>query len=177
MCYQTRMKERRHGGLIYLSLIGLLLAIMGGIFVVWLGQGYLSARETRSWEKVSAEIIESKIGERKLGPSVSKEFCHDLVYEYQYEGKFYRGTRLKRRENPFFKEPSKISGELDRFKPGQSVDAFVNPKDPSEALIEHETKAPGYSIWFPGLFVIGGLGVFWGAILKMISLKRISKTE
>ena len=119
MCYQTRMEENRHGGLIYLSLIGLLLAIIGGIFVVWLGQGYLSAQETRSWEKVSAEIIESKIGERKLGPSVSKEFCHDLVYEYQYEGKFYRGTRMKRRENPFFKEQSLSKRECCYFKKGR----------------------------------------------------------
>ena len=91
MCYQTRMKEHRHGGLIYLSLIGLLLAIMGGIFVVWLGQGYLSARETRSWEKVSAEIIESKIGERKLGPSVSKEFCHDLCMSINTRENFIGG--------------------------------------------------------------------------------------
>ena len=133
MCYQTRMKEHRYGGLIYLSLIGLLLALMGAIFVVWLGQGYLSARETRTWEKVTAEIIESKVGERKLGPSVPMEYTHELIYEYRYEGKFYRGNRLKRRENPFFKDESMIAGEVARFKPGQSVEVFVNPKNPEEA--------------------------------------------
>jgi hypothetical protein len=45
--------------------------------------------------------------------------------------------------------------------------AFVNPHDPTEVLIEHETKAPGYSIWFPALFLLGGLVVFFRALLKL----------
>jgi hypothetical protein len=47
------------------------------------------------------------------------------------------------------------------------VEAYVNPDDPTEALLEHETKAPGYSIWFPAWFLVGGLMVFFRALLNI----------
>ena len=53
------------------------------------------------------------------------------------------------------------------FPVGSRVLAFVNPNDPTEVLIEHETKAPGYSIWFPALFLLGGVVVFSRALLKL----------
>ena len=166
------MKKQGIGGYLYLAFIGLALAILGGVFVLILGRGYLRAKETESWEKVPAVIVVSQVGERRLGEMVPEEYTHELVYEYEVEGEVYRGDRLKRRENPFFKEAAKISPEVERWKVGSKVEAFVNPKDPDEVLLEHETKAPGYSIWFPALFLVGGLGVFVRALLKMFGKRE-----
>ena len=102
----------------------------------------------------------------------TKEYCHKLVYEYQVEGESYRGERVKRRENPYLKKESKILPSVERFIVGSKMEAFVNPDDFTEAVLEHETKAPGYSIWFPGLFLVGGLMVFFRAILKMVHRDR-----
>lgn len=157
------------GGYLYLAFIGLALAAMGGVFVALLGRGYLRASETREWPKVPAVVIESRLGERKLGSSVPLEYFHELVYEYRFEEKFYRGERTKRRENPFLKEKTGVQAEVDRWKVGMKTEAWVNPKDPKEAVLEHDTKAPGYSIWFPGLFLVGGLGIFLRAIMKIFS--------
>ena len=159
------MKKQGIGGYLYLAFIGLALAVMGGFFVFVLGRGYLRAKETRDWPGHPAVVVVSEVGDRKIGKA--KEYCHELVYEYQVEGKFYRGERLKRRENPYLKKESKILPSVERFPAGSKLEAYVNPKDPSEALLEHETKAPGYSIWFPALFLVGGLMVFVRALLKL----------
>ena len=154
------MKKQGIGGVLYLAFIGLFLALVGGAFVLILGRGYLRAKETEAWTEVPAVVLVSQVGQRSLGPTIPDEFTHELIYEYEIEGELFQGERLKRRKNPFFKKREKILPEVERWKVGQRVVAFVNPEDPEEALLEHETKAPGYSIWFPALFLVGGLGVF-----------------
>ena len=57
---------------------------------------------------------------------------------------------------------------MERWPVGKQVEAFVNPKAPKEAVLDHETKAPGYSIWFPGLFLVGGLGILGKSLSKML---------
>jgi len=166
------VKKQGIGGLVYLAFIGLALAVMGGIFVAILGRGYLRASETRDWPKVPAVVIESKLGERKLGNSVPLEYFHELVYEYRFEEEFYRGERTKRRKNPFLKEKTGVQAEVDRWKVGMKTEVWVNSENPEEAVLEHDTKAPGYSIWFPGLFLVGGLGVFFRAVSKMFSGRK-----
>ncbi|MEJ6578238.1 MAG: DUF3592 domain-containing protein [Akkermansiaceae bacterium] len=166
------MKKQGISGLVYLAFIGLSLATMGGIFVAILGRGYLRASETREWTTVPAVVMESKLGERKLGSSVPLEFFHELVYEYRFEEKFYRGERTKRRKNPFLKEKAGVQDEVDRWKVGMKVEAWVNPSHPEEAVLEHDTKGPGYSIWFPGLFLVGGFGVFFRALSKMFGKRK-----
>lgn len=161
------MRKKGVGGLIYLAFIGLTLAAMGGLFVVILWNGYVHARETHEWTKVPAVVIESQVGERKLGRDIPVEYHHELAYEYEIAGKFHRGERLRRRENPYFKERAGAEGEVEQWKVGMKTEAWVNPEDPDEAVLEHESKAPGYSIWFPGLFVVGGLGVLFRALGKI----------
>jgi len=166
------VKKQGIGGLVYLAFIGLALAVLGGIFVAILGRGYLRASETRDWPQVPAVVIESRLGERKLGSSVPLEYFHELVYEYRFEEKFYRGERTKRRKNPFLKEKAGVQAEVDRWKVGMKTEAWVNPENPGEAVLDHDTKGPGYSIWFPGLFLVGGLGVFFRALGKMFGERK-----
>ena len=148
-----------------MAFIGLALAVIGGFFVFVLGRGYIRAKETQEWMSRPAVVIVSEVGDRQIGKA--KEYRHKLVYEYQINGELYRGERLKRRENPYLKKKNKILPFVEKFPVGSKVVAFVNPDDPTEVLLEHETKAPGYSIWFPALFLLGGLMVFVRALLKL----------
>jgi len=139
---------------------------MGGIFMAWLWKGYQGARETRTWPEVSAVIMESAVQERILGPSIPTEYSLKLTYEYPYAGKSYLGEQLKIRENPWSKERAKAEVLSKKFRLGQAVIAYVNPEAPEIAILEHETKASLYSIWFPALFVIGGLGIAGAALVR-----------
>ena len=158
------MKKSGKGGYLYLALIGLALAVLGGVFVWILGMGYLKAKETREWLAVDGVVIRSRIGERELGPGVPTEYTHDLLFEYEVAGEIYQGDRVKRRENPYFKERAKTQAWVEDWPVGSRVEVFANPEDPGEALLDHETKAPGYTIWFPALFLIGGLVVLFRAL-------------
>ena len=163
------MERSRRGGYLYLAFIGLALAILGGAFVVILGRGYLKARETRNWAVEQGTVIQSKIGERTLGPGVPTEYTHDLLFEYGYEGKTYQGDRVKRRENPYFKNKAKAQRWVDDWPTGKKVEVFVNPEEPSFAVLDHDTKAAGYTIWFPGLFLVGGLVLLIRALIKLFT--------
>lgn len=136
-----------------------------------LGRGYLRAKETREWPTYPAVVIVSAIGERTLGKDIPTEYTHELVYEYRVDEKFYRAEKLKRRDNPYFKDEAKIAPVVALWPVGKQVEAFVNPDDPTEAVLDHETMAPGYSIWFPGLFLVGGLVVLGKSLSNMILRK------
>jgi hypothetical protein len=135
------VKNEGIGGYLYLAFIGLALAVMGGFFVFVLGRGYIRAKETQEWPSYPAVVVVSELEDRQIGKA--KEYRHKLVYEYRVDGKFYRGERLKRRENPYLKKKNKIVPSLRSFRWEARLAAFVNPNDPTEVLIEHETKAPG----------------------------------
>ena len=104
------MKNEGIGGYLYLAFIGLALAVMGGFFVFVLGRGYIRAKETQEWPSYPAVVVVSELEDRQIGKA--KEYRHKLVYEYRVDGKFYRGERLKRRENPYLKKKNKIAVDL-----------------------------------------------------------------
>ena len=154
---------------IYLMFIGLAVALMGVLFMMWLWKSYQSAKETRGWPTVGGRITDSSVVERQLGPQIPTEYSLGLTYEYQWEGKDYEGDHLKRRENPWYKERARVEVDLESWLQGSVVDVYVNPADPEEAVLAHESKAGGYSIWFPGLFVVAGLGIMFTALKKIFS--------
>jgi hypothetical protein len=43
---------------------------------------------------------------------------------------------------------------------------LVNPGNPSEAVLEHATKAAFYTLWFPLLFAAGGTGMLFAAVRR-----------
>ena len=165
------MKKAGRGGLLYLALIGFFLAVLGGVFVLILGKGYLKAKETRGWDTHEGTVIRSQVGEREIGPEVPVEYTHDLLFEYQVGGELYQGDRVKRRANPYFKNKAKVERWVEDWPVGKQVEVFVNPDNPQEAVLDHDTKAPGYSIWFPGLFLVGGLVVFFRALWRLCRIR------
>jgi hypothetical protein len=55
---------------------------------------------------------------------------------------------------------------LEQYPVGKEVTAYVNPADPEFAILEHSSKAALYSIWFPCLFMVGGVGMIISALRK-----------
>ncbi|MGE9268836.1 MAG: DUF3592 domain-containing protein [Verrucomicrobiales bacterium] len=151
---------------LYLVLIGLALAAMGSIFTYLLARSYLDARQTRSWPETQALIILSDIEERQIGPAVPTDYRHRLLYGYQWQGEKYTGTHEKPRENPWSKKRAEVEDQVAQYAPGSTHPCYVNPADPSQAILAHDTQAAGYSIWFPALFIVGGLGITIAALGK-----------
>ncbi|MEM7697846.1 MAG: DUF3592 domain-containing protein [Verrucomicrobiota bacterium] len=146
------------GGRLWKTCLGLLVAGAGWIFVLYLWGSYQRAKVMDDWVEVPASIVSSEIDDSALTQRGTPKYRLDVRYDYVFEGKDYRGNRVTRLpvESGHL---GKVQKKQEDFRTGQVVSAFVNPQEPSTAVLKRDTKAPLYSIWFPFLFVFGGLGI------------------
>jgi hypothetical protein len=145
-------------------MLGLSLAVMGGLFVWLMGRSFLRAREMRAWPEVNAVILSSEIEERKHDENSPAEYRHDLSFGYEWKGAPHTGDHLTLRGSPWSSNRALIEQRVAELPAGKSVVCHVNPANPDSAVLKTDSLAPGYSIWFPALFVVGGLGITFGAV-------------
>ena len=91
---------------------------------------------------------------------------------YRFNSSDYQGTRWRRvhfyeKADEFVsrKTPDReIAEELaSKYPVGKMVSCYVNPLAPEEGVLEHQTKAAIYTLWWPMIFAIGGAGMIWSA--------------
>ncbi len=151
---------------IFLVVLGLFTASIGALFTWVMAQSYLNAQATRAWTETPAVIKVAEIESRQIGEHVPKDYAPKVEFSYKFSGQSYLSNRLTPRGQKWAKERKKAEVALLDFTTGDQVSCWVNPDEPKTAILKHDTKAAGYSIWFPLLFVIGGLGVAVGAFRK-----------
>ncbi|MEO8615098.1 MAG: DUF3592 domain-containing protein [Luteolibacter sp.] len=147
------------GGRIFLVALGLILAAIGSLFVWLMGRSYLRARDMRAWPEVQCVILSSEVEERRHDPDSPMEFRLDLSFGYEWKGTSHTGDHLTLRGSPWSLKRTELEARAAEFPIGKSLTCRVNPAYPDFAVLFPDSLAPGYSIWFPALFVIGGLGI------------------
>ena len=161
------MNSSKHNiaGRVWSAGLGLVLILMGGIFVWYLWAAYQRAAVTDSWIETPCVVTSSKIDDSQLTQHYSTKFRLDLEYSYVFEGKDFTGTKIRRLpvESASLK---KIERKRLLYPEGTTVSCFVNPENPADVVLEHDSKASLYSIWFPGLFIFGGIGMIIGAFAR-----------
>jgi hypothetical protein len=150
----------------YLIFLGLALALIGGLFVYLMGRSFLRAREMRTWPEVPCVIIVSEIQEKQHDENSPREFRQNLSFGYEWQGKPHTSDRLTLRGNPWSSKRELAEERVAAYPLGEQTTCRVNPEDPDFAVLKTDSLAPGYSIWFPALFVVGGLGISIRAALK-----------
>ncbi|MBD28159.1 MAG: hypothetical protein CMO38_02795 [Verrucomicrobiaceae bacterium] len=149
-------------------LFGLSIVFLGLLFIYVLLVAYSRAKETRSWNKVPAKILRVEIIESRPTPNSPIQFTPVVEYEYLFRNVNYVGTSIKRVNGPS-SDKGRAEKKIKPFLKGADVDCWVNPNNPSQALLKHGTLAPLYTVWFPGLFVIAGLGIVVNACKRFIN--------
>ncbi len=139
--------------------IGLFLALIGSIFVWLMARSFLRAYEMRQWPEISCVILSSEVEEKQHDRSSPLEFRQKISYGYRWQNQAYTGERITLRGNPWTSKRNAIEERMQEFPSGKTTTCRVNPNNPSFAVLKPDSLAPGYSIWFPALFVIGGLGI------------------
>lgn len=147
------------GSTLFLALLGLVIALIGAVFTVLMWKSYERAVGQRSWPQVDAVVLSSEIEEWQHDEFSPKEFRVKILYGYEWEGERRTGERYGFRGNPNYNKRNKVAGIVEAFPTGKATKVFVNPKDPDFSMLKPDSKAAGYSIWFPMLFVVGGLGI------------------
>lgn len=149
-------------GRLFLALIGVMLITVGGVFSWLMIRSYQNASESRQWAQTDALVLRSVIDERIFKGS-PREFRLNVLYGYQYEGKEYTSDTISPRGAKWTKKADEVTALAKQYATNSSHTAWVNPEQPEEAILEHDTKAAGYTVWFPVVIIIGGVGMFWGA--------------
>lgn len=145
-----------------LVLMGLILACAGGVFIAVLWHSGQRALETRQWTPAPCTILFSSVDPDKWSANDPLKWRLRVSYRYVWEGKEMTGSSVRRVEGP---TPHKERAEAvaARYPAGTQTECFVNPARPDQAILEHETKAAFYTLWWPLLFVVGGLGMIVAA--------------
>lgn len=145
------------GGRVFLALLGLSIALLGGVFVWLMARSFMRALDQRSWPEVPCVILVSEVEERQHDENSAPEYRQNISFGYEWQGKPQTGDHISLRGNPWTSKRELADARAEAYPNGSSTVCFVSPKNPEFAVLQKESLAPGYSIWFPSLFVVGGL--------------------
>ena len=158
-----RMPQRSTGSRVYLSIIGLMLVLAGGLFFWLMWRSFERAREVDHWPQVPCVILRSEAEARQIDPNGNPEYRFAVPYGYHWEGAPRDSDLLKLRGSPWVSKEDAVKIFIEKYPEGSQQQCRVNPAKPDIAVLEPESKAPGYSSWFPLIFVVGGIGIIAGA--------------
>ena len=162
---ETEPKTTSNAGNLYLIFLGLLLLLMGAgfMFVMWLS--YVRANTTRDWPRVTCNMISSARFAEERTPG-KMEYQWRGQYEYSIDGKQYMADRYELRGAKWTTKVEKVDEIVETFPAGAEATCFVDPANHAYSILKHDSRGAGYSIWFPGLFAVGGVGMIVGALRK-----------
>lgn len=153
--------------------MGLSIALLGALFVWLMGRSFLRAKEMRAWPEVPCTILVSELEERQHDENSPPEFRQSLVFGYEWKGEGRTGTHISLRDNPWSSKQAEMLSRMEDYPVGMTTTCRVNPQDPDFAILKPDSLAPGYSIWFPFLFVVGGLGITFRAAVNPSREKKV----
>jgi len=158
----SEFQSRNSGGRWFLCLIGVMLVVIAVLFQWLMLRSYLNAKKTREWPQAEAFVVRSSIEDRHISGSAPEARLF-IRYEYRYDGVDYISGNVSSRGSKWSRERSAVTSLLVEYPVGSSHPVWVNPTSPDVAPLKHDTKAAGYTLWFPAVIMVGGCGIIWGA--------------
>ncbi|MBB5035499.1 DUF3592 domain-containing protein [Prosthecobacter vanneervenii] len=155
-------------GRLWLGAMGVFLIIAGSFFAWRMWLSYEKAQMTRKWVQVPCRIVSSKVVGERPTPHTDPAHRVEIRYEYEFAGSKHRSTRIRQVEAAPTPHLDVAMQRQQEFPPGTERVCYVNPTAPDEAVLQHGSRAALYSIWFPLLFVAGGVGMVRGALRRAV---------
>jgi hypothetical protein len=156
----------------YLAFLGLILVLIGAVFFWLMWRSYDRAREMHEWPEVPCVILNSEVEPRPIDFRGPPEFRVKILFGYEYGGLRRTSERITWRGSPWSAKYSMVEQRVKSFPIGMETTCRVDPQNPEVAVLEPDTKAAGYSIWFPLLFIVAGLGITLGAMFPRRNSKN-----
>lgn len=164
MTTEPLSQRRRAGqGTGCLVLFGLVFALIGGV-AFWFTfvrpvSRFLAAQ---SWEETPAVIVESRVLENSDSDGGST-YKPDVHFTYTFEGVEHRSNRY----NFFDLYSSGRAGKeevVEYYSPGLRTVCWVNPENPSEAVLKKDFSATYLIGLLPLVFLLAGVGILWAGV-------------
>lgn len=141
-----------------------MLVAVGALFCGLMWRSYERARGMLGWPAVEARVLVSEVAERRIGESA--EYGFRVMYGYEWAGERLTSERWTLRGSPWSGRPEAARELVRAYPAGSLTRCRVNPAEPAVAVLRVDSRAPGYSLWFPALFVVGGVGIVVGALRR-----------
>ncbi len=159
----------------FLAIIGIWVACAGGVFIWLMARSFARALEMRSWAEVSCVILTAETKERRNDEFSAPEFRQAVSFGYEWKGVPHTGSHLTLRGNPWSADRQSIEQKNSALPPGSTTTCHVNPANPDFAVLQPDSLAPLYAIWFPAVFVVGGLGMAVRAVKSRPQHQRLNR--
>lgn len=156
------MATTRKLGDIFMCGIGLSLILMGGLFCWLMLRSYNRAAAMRQWPQAECLILESSLHTTQMPGDPSPEYRHHIRFRYQWQGQDMESSLWSLRGSPPSAEREKIEKNIQAYPVGHRATCWINPTQPEQAILRLDSQAAGYSLWFPALFIVGGIGIIGG---------------
>lgn len=152
-------------GRLWFAAMGLFLAAIGAATCAYLWMSYAKAKRMDAWVERPCTVVEIGLAEAGADRFGAPRHRVKLRFRYQFAEKDYESGRVKR----VAIAPSSVKNLekwLKRFPAGLETACYVDPEDPSMAVLVKDSKGAIYAMWFPALFFVGGLGIAAGAFRR-----------
>lgn len=131
---------------------------MGMVFEVLTIREFGRAIGQRFWSQTPCTILASDIEEK---PGSKNPYTFTVTYEYEFNTARYTSTTYKRSYSGS-DEYHKADSIAKRYPQGKDASCYVNPNEPSKAVIKRGSLLVGFFILFPLIFVLIGAGGIYG---------------
>ncbi len=164
------------GARVLKAAMGLLLLLIGSGGCLLLIISYQRGMVTRTWNEVPCSVVDARMEES--GDNANSEYRIYLRYLYDVDGREYTGTRWRRiiyqghRAAEISRKSAHktdVAALMEQYPPGTKIVCYVNPQDPTDAVLEHQSRAALYTLWWPLIFAMGGVGIMWSAFRKKVA--------
>jgi hypothetical protein len=161
---------------------GFILLLIGAMFVlVSMAVGYFALKkaagflEAKNWAHVPAVVEQSSLESHR--GNKGSTYSINILYRYEINGRVYKSNRYG-----FFDVSSSSYGSkraaVDENPPGKQLLVYVNPADPSQAVITTEVSTDAFIIGgMLALFLVVGLLLFFGGIRLLLRGDKTSSAD
>ncbi|MDY7093636.1 MAG: DUF3592 domain-containing protein [Acidobacteriota bacterium] len=162
-------------GLGCLILFALPFAAIGVVMAVLIGMSFWESYQMRQWVEVPAVIEDAQLETHRGDDSTS--YSVTARYTYRFEGASYESTKvgIHSGSDNIGSYQERMARRLERYRDsGDPYRAFVNPEDPSQAVLDREVRWE--KLGFYALFMVTFGGVGFGLIIfGFIGTRRLGK--
>lgn len=155
--------SRNWAGRIWKMFLGLGLILAGSFFAWWLWAAWQKAKLMDPWIEAQATISSSEIQEWRYNEFSRPQYIPKVIYSFDIEEQTQFSDQIRRipiRSSTY----DKAMVWTRKFPAGIQTSVWYDPKDPKRSVLKKDSKASIYSIWFPCLFVVGGIGIIYTAL-------------
>jgi Protein of unknown function (DUF3592) len=162
MPVSERARKAGATGTLVLRILGVVFTVVGGLVLYFITiRTVLEIRAAAGWAETPCVITSGSIESHRGSKGVTT-YSLNIRFRYEVDGREYLGDRYN------FSDSSSSNRKwreevLRKHPPGSRTVCFVNPDDPLEAVLNRDSGGTEWFGFIPGVFIVIGLAMFFGA--------------